>query len=68
MSVFTCQLLIRTPLVVLVSKQVSTLTFSTMSVVRFLPRLPMLTDTCHGSYVNPGIRDQIMEDEQYSEV
>ena len=28
----------------------------------------MLTDTCHGSYVNPGIRDQIMEDEQYSKV
>jgi hypothetical protein len=60
-SVFTCQLLIRTPLVVLVSKQVSTLTFSTMSVVRFLPRLPMLTDTCH-AIVNPGSRDQIMED------
>jgi hypothetical protein len=42
---FTCQLLIRTPLVVLVSKQVSTFTSSTMSVVRFFPRLPMLTRT-----------------------
>jgi hypothetical protein len=41
-SALTCQLLIHTPLVVFVSKQVSTFTFSTMSVVRFLPRLPML--------------------------
>ena len=51
--------MIRTPLVVLVSKQVSTLTFSTMSVVRFLPRLPMLTDTCHGNKLIPAAEIRI---------